>query len=462
MKLLPSPSISSTSTASFDANICTSKSGTANCLTGILRRILCSRSLPTYPSDQTTETSSVVCYTNIKDQKPIKSNERVEALVTNPPGVVARLMGLESLPDQANTIDPQAGANSISRSRSLNSVEFRGGTDQMQGEHRRVKSTLSFREMPTFLELENEDYIVLCFENIGGGEGRRPRRRKQRKCEVGNGDLNLEERREKYERKENRRGGVSLLEKNEEEERINKMVLRVLNEAELSNRIAEEDDSVQEVGNRSIIEELPNASPCLEDSCEKKSIPLHHAKKPHLIDHRLVCDGVQPRRKQMKKKNNYSELEIEDPECSSHDSSPVSVLDFGQFVIDPEPAVPTSEEDTKSGGEYNSRRKLSTELDNHSRHIDDNSINDDRYSKRKEDICRQSGKKSCHSQEDSNMWEEICRVAETELLQSSNWIHRGSSKVEDLVGICTDFEKQIFDELLEELMDQFRLICHEE
>jgi hypothetical protein len=49
----------------------------------------------------------------------------------------------------------------------MNSVEFRGESDQMHGQHRRVKSTLSFREMPTFLEVENKEYFVLSFENIG-------------------------------------------------------------------------------------------------------------------------------------------------------------------------------------------------------------------------------------------------------------------------------------------------------
>ncbi|KAJ6691938.1 hypothetical protein OIU79_013836 [Salix purpurea] len=183
MKLLPSPSISSSSSSSLDPNMCTSKSATASCLTGLLRRILCSRSLPTHPSDQITETSSILC--DSRHQELIGPNEKLETTAATP-GVVARLMGLESFPE-TSSVDVKVGANSISRSRSMNSMEFRGENDQIQGQHRRVRSTLSFRERPTFLEVENKEYFVLSFENIGG-ESKKVRS-KEKKCEVGSGEL---------------------------------------------------------------------------------------------------------------------------------------------------------------------------------------------------------------------------------------------------------------------------------
>ncbi|KAF9665612.1 hypothetical protein SADUNF_Sadunf16G0141200 [Salix dunnii] len=51
----------------------------------------------------------------------------------------------------------------------MNSVGFRGESDHMQGQPRWSKSTLSFREMLTFLEVENK-FSVLSFENNEGGE----------------------------------------------------------------------------------------------------------------------------------------------------------------------------------------------------------------------------------------------------------------------------------------------------
>ncbi|KAJ6716061.1 hypothetical protein OIU74_008740 [Salix koriyanagi] len=159
MKLLPSPSISSSSSSSLDPNMCTSKSATASCLT---------------------------------DTKNSSGQMRKPETTAATPGVVARLMGLGSFPE-TSSVDVKVGANSISRSRSMNSMEFRGENDQIQGQHRRVRSTLSFRERPTFLEVENKEYFVLSFENIGG-ESKKVRS-KERKCEVGSGELKGEKKR---------------------------------------------------------------------------------------------------------------------------------------------------------------------------------------------------------------------------------------------------------------------------
>ncbi|KAJ9172500.1 hypothetical protein P3X46_015730 [Hevea brasiliensis] len=87
---------SSTITPSLDANMCTSKSAIASCLACILRRLLCPRSLPTHPSDQMKDTTSI--RSHIKQQHFINSNATLDSASTAP-GIVARLMGLESFPD---------------------------------------------------------------------------------------------------------------------------------------------------------------------------------------------------------------------------------------------------------------------------------------------------------------------------------------------------------------------------
>ena len=482
MKLLPSPSISSSSTSSFDPNMCTSKGATASCLTGLLRRILCSRSLPTHPSDQITETSSILC--DSRHQELIGPNEKLETTAATP-GVVARLMGLESFPE-TSSVDMKVGANSISRSRSMNSMEFRGEHDQIQGQHRRVKSTLSFREMPTFLEVENKEYFVLSFENIGG-ESKKVRS-KERKCEVGSGELK-EKRREKSNRKENRRERVVESEKRGSKEKISKMVLRDLNESELSNRILEDHKPDQEVGNGGKIKDSP-AHLSLKDS-EVFSLEnkwLYHEE----------VSGIGAGLRKRNKKAKGCAFKNEEAVFSSQDSSPVSVLDFDKFIVDPEVTksgsillssaqtltplstisswfhffhikncvlklmvlfVLVTEEDKKSG-ESNSTGKLSPRLENQdqkhlSQRSDGDLIFDDRNSNKTEEPCPGSRKKVCHNHDYSNMWDEVCKLTETQVVETNSNARKNMCKFEeDLEEISAEFGLQILDQLLQELVDQ--------
>ncbi|EEF36774.1 uncharacterized protein LOC8286465 [Ricinus communis] len=440
MKLLPSPSVSSSSsttitTIPFDANMCTPKTSTASCLSGILRRLLCSRSLPTYPSDQITDDStSMPC--DIKQQGFATS---FEATATNP-GIVARLMGLQSLPDYAT---------SVPRTRSLNSAEFPDEIDQMKGHHRRVKS-LSFHEMPTILELENEQFFVLSFEKRGDDKKTRS---KEKKSEVGFGECR-ERRREKSKNKEN--GNENVLFKNEDEEIINKMVLRVLNEKQLTERIPEVLPD-QEIGKFSKIEDSAKSTPPLKDlrGARKAASALHESKKTG----RISCDKDLPdgakftRRKKMRNRRRLKNEEQE--ECSSEDSSPVSVLDFDQFIVDPE--APTSEEHTAS------RRKLSSRLDDHNQLLPRNnnlSSGDDLNSKRTEETCHGLSNADCHTQIDFNMWGEICQLAEAQVIDSI-WTQQRAWKFQDFEDISADFGLQILNELFDELVDQLASLQEE-
>ncbi|KDP46483.1 hypothetical protein JCGZ_08455 [Jatropha curcas] len=341
-KLLPSPSISSSSSsASTTTN---AKSATASCLTGILRRLLCSHSLPTHPSDLMTNTISIPSH--------IKQHHFINPASATP-GIVASLMGLEPFPDNSTF---QATANSLSRNRSTNPVEFRNEiNDQMQGHRNRVNnSILSFREMPTFLELENEKFFVISFEGKGD---KKENRSKQRKHDMGFGEFR-KTRREKSKSKEH---------------------------------------------DASDLQEL------------KKS--------------NMLRDGAKLTRKK-KKRNRCAFKNDEQEECSSEDLSPVCVLDFDQ--LDNE--VQSPEEDAIS------RRKLSSRLADYvqlSMQIDNNIIKDDPNSKKTEEMC-------C----ENYVWGEVCGMAKNEVMDS-NW------KSKDVEEISADFELQILDLLLEEIVDQF-------
>ncbi|XP_059296485.1 uncharacterized protein LOC132049630 [Lycium ferocissimum] len=112
--------------------------GSVNCFSGnILRRILCSGSLPTHPCDQfiISEPKIVQFDHSSDDQKVVNSS----------PGLVARLMGLESIPVQRTF-------GSFLRSRSVSSLEtYMPQLDLAEKfHHRRVRTSVSFREILTF------------------------------------------------------------------------------------------------------------------------------------------------------------------------------------------------------------------------------------------------------------------------------------------------------------------------
>ncbi|KAL7133971.1 hypothetical protein ABFS83_12G174700 [Erythranthe nasuta] len=127
----------------------------SKCFSGILRRLICSGSLPTHPSDDK------FVEPNIIEQKPEEysmehrvANMKVEAAST--PGVVARLMGLDSFPSSPFLAPKEKTTlGSFFRSRSVNSIDFLSHFDPViikQGRphhhhhHRRVRTSVSFRE----------------------------------------------------------------------------------------------------------------------------------------------------------------------------------------------------------------------------------------------------------------------------------------------------------------------------
>ncbi|CAN0854820.1 hypothetical protein LINGRAHAP2_LOCUS6025 [Linum grandiflorum] len=122
-------------------------STTSGCISGLLTRILCSRTAPTHPS------SDPISDTNLDIE-----SVNYHPIAPPPPGIIARLMGLE-----------QPDGDSICRSRSMDSIEFgKAGIDEKKKKkkhHRRVKSTMSLTE--------NDNFLVFTFESRGNrGDGK--------------------------------------------------------------------------------------------------------------------------------------------------------------------------------------------------------------------------------------------------------------------------------------------------
>ncbi|XP_009120377.1 uncharacterized protein LOC103845295 [Brassica rapa] len=115
-----------------------SKTHSFGCISLFLQRLLCSGASSTYPSDQITESPEF-----------FDEHARIRG---HSPGAVARLMGLESIPVTDKT-------RVFARSRSVNSGEnVKRDNDEIQGKHRRVKSSLEY------VELEDDNFFILSFE----------------------------------------------------------------------------------------------------------------------------------------------------------------------------------------------------------------------------------------------------------------------------------------------------------
>ncbi|RAL42358.1 hypothetical protein DM860_012141 [Cuscuta australis] len=146
MKHPSSSSSSSSSSASPGGNA--KKPATGCCIAGMFRRLLCSDSLSKRPPSSSP---------NHATQMPPPPEEGGKT------GVVAKLMGLESMPLQPR-ID--ISSKSLTRSHSLDSHLLRRRTTPRAERPLRAGS---FREIPTYMELEDKDFFILSFEYVGGG-----------------------------------------------------------------------------------------------------------------------------------------------------------------------------------------------------------------------------------------------------------------------------------------------------
>ncbi|KAI3902573.1 hypothetical protein MKW92_033771, partial [Papaver armeniacum] len=158
--LSSSPSTSSTSN-SLDTNLSNSHNVTTKCFSSIIRRFLGVGGFRTHPFDCIKEPNQVQ---HGDDEFTLLDEKKTPST----PGLVARLMGLETMPELESLMpEKKKNPESIGRSRSTNSVDFSAKIDQNHHrKHRRVKSSLSFLEMPECFELENDEFLLLTFENV--------------------------------------------------------------------------------------------------------------------------------------------------------------------------------------------------------------------------------------------------------------------------------------------------------
>ncbi|GAB4824536.1 hypothetical protein Ancab_007412 [Ancistrocladus abbreviatus] len=425
MKFMSSFSMSSSSSSSstnFSDQFCTTQS----CLAGVLRRIFCSGSLPTYPSDQLKETDPI----EVQKLQPSFKAEELNASAT--PNIVARLMGLDSMPE-IDSGKAQKNSTSITRSKSMNSADWRLEREdieeqQQKQQNRRVKTSFSFRETPNYLEIEDDSFYVLSFEN--GGEESKEFWPKGANLMMGSKEQKQRRKAERHrvkQRKERNDFGDGRVFSNEKD----RMNLKI------SGKVSEK---IENNVNFQISRECVTS---MKDS----SMPVNRKEGSAEIKVR----------KKKKKDNCLADGKME-TESDSENSSPVSVLDHGEFTSDPE-VTSASEEESRLRGS-NPRRNLASEIidecpsdyasgcsTGHHEGLDPNAYEGKHLWSRKTECWRH------HHHIDISS--KICRLAEKEVL-NLDWVYIGRrGEVEEDWGVVgAELGFHIFDQLINDVIDQ--------
>lgn len=295
------------------------------CFPSILRVLLCAgneTSPPVHPSDHITE----------KDESE-NSHSTKERLVVNDdvstPGVVARLMGLDSLPNPKLVVKCSNGTpNSVPRSRSVNFVDYLLEFDVNNANHRRVKTSASFREVPNLVQ-KGDELFVFCMDGNGNSNMSEENQefRHEMKLEKGLGEL----RQRKRQRSKNKEivNVVVKKERNQVQGKKNKKISKLKNEprrvpaskngSKGRNHHGEANDFSSVSSNSTKCSSCSNGhSGASSRSRLNTSLPNKHKK------------GFVEARVKKNMRNQQSLLKVES-ECSLENLSPVSVLDSNDY-----------------------------------------------------------------------------------------------------------------------------------
>lgn len=267
----------------------------SGCFSGLVRRLLCTGNLPTHPSEALNESQFNI---------PKPEAKLVARAAESGPGVVARLMGLSSLPDANWVPNHRARPGAVSRSKSVNFVDYLLDFDSNQAHHRRIRTSASFREVPPLNP--HNDFFVLYTKDYFDGYGiesnlKKPKTRrfdegKQGKEQsMNSNDLTTTKKKNK---KENARNETKISKLKDEPRRVNRK-------------------NFTESKKRSMGKDSVSVLP----SCNKYKQSIPEKEKEAAI-------GTELNKK--KKKNNVRHVgQKPDIEPDPENSSPVSVLDVG-------------------------------------------------------------------------------------------------------------------------------------
>lgn len=395
----------------------------AGCMTGILRRFFCGSLRSSSNSREGEEGDG--------SHAGFGQEWKVEQRIMSSPCIVARLMGLESTP-----ACPGAASELIGRSRSVKSLESWPGLPSGRSDRPHVWTSQSFREAPVYLRQENEEFLLLSFtpddkeETVASNAMRHRvgfREIKERKSEDRAG-VEKESRtpRRSGERKSKSRG-------------VEKQLCHKENVAE---RKHEAEDSAVRSPKKDA-----HRKGCQGTEAADLIEPITDREMPLMSD--------RPSTAKKKLENTQGKVE---PECSSQNSSPVSVLDLA--YIDDDCSInsnSSSTEEEKQPKQQSSRTKLSSNFENVnclSPNIDLVTFSRDGGTRSLDKESKRSSKPEQDCPEFADSWEKICRLAEEDL-KNSTWISKEMWRLEGVEDLAPDLELEIMDLLLYEAIGEF-------
>ncbi|KAF5476278.1 hypothetical protein F2P56_008009 [Juglans regia] len=399
-----------------------SRNADSGCFSGLFGRNSCFRSLPTHPADNVIDSKTV----DKSDYQ--KENPTAKAKIKAPanPGVVARLMGLDSLPETI-WVPGKGTSDSLVRSRSVSFADYMLQLDISQTQHRRVRTSVSFREVPALSLQQNRDLLVVFLDNVDETKGKGT---KVRKCERDSGDMKQGKAEQRSKKKEinTRERANSMKKKKKMENQENNRISMLRNEprrvvsTNLSNR--------NTTGSAKRLSLLPTHKKN-EDRTDVANLKEKSPPKPR----NQKKQSVEAKPKRNRKPQGTLAVEVErDERHDSQNSSPIYLLEVNDSEM--------QQEADQRPMELNLNRTSSPKVS----YTDDRRIG--------------AIKKDCDDQMDIpetqyyvDVVGQLFRMTETDIEQS-NWIAKNSLGFEGFEEVCQELERQILDLLLNQVLDE--------
>ncbi|KAL1331024.1 hypothetical protein HN51_048278 [Arachis hypogaea] len=404
------------------------------CFSGFLRVILCAgtgTSPPVHPSQDESENVD-----SISNKRDALIHEDFAAT----PGLVARLMGLDSVPN-TNCLMKGHSPDSVPRSRSVNFVDYLLNFEVGQENfHRRAKTSASFREVPASAlaySQQKQDHDLVVFHNWDYNVVKdHEARRESRKFEVGL-------------MKESKQGKKQSKETGERNQRKNKKISKLKNEPR---RVP----SNSNMNGRKVRKQSEDKDCSSVSSCSSKSYGYRYSSSggngdcdsstgscSPLLQSKYKKEFVESNLKnKMRKKKSPKKIESD---CVSENLSPISVLD----VNDSPSLYGTTSLDATQPLPSNSKWK-SSPLRSSSDGIEATRSNEKDGAYANIDI---NGEVEYYSE----LFLKLCTMIEKDIREldcTTKHVH------EDFEQICLVFEHKILDLLLHELVnDIVELSC---
>uniref|UniRef100_A0A2N9I839 DUF3741 domain-containing protein n=1 Tax=Fagus sylvatica TaxID=28930 RepID=A0A2N9I839_FAGSY len=378
----------------------------------------CFTSLPTHPADFVHDSNTI-------KSEDHKENPKAGAVIQAPannPGIVARLMGLDSLP-QTNWVPRKGTHDSVMRSRSVNFADYMMEFDLAQAQHRRVRTSVSFREVPTLSHQQNHDVLVESLNKVDESETKGSMRSKVRKSEMGFGEMK--------QRKEQRS-------KNKEHMKERELLKKKVNQG--NNKISMLRDEPRRVSD-------PNGAkrfPTHKKNVYKNNVASLKAKSPSkpMNQKKLL---VEPKFTRKRKIQNLA-VKVE-PEFDSQNSSLVSVLEVSDDAMQ------------KQGHISEASRPMKLNLKGKSGSTPTVSDTDDLRVgaiKNKDYDSMEISETQYYSEVVGKPF----RLTENDI-KESNWKAKNFLGCEEFEEVCMEFELEVLDVLLNQVVDELVEIPYE-